>query len=228
MNLSAPTSPETTRVVRKMNFHNNRSDSAATHSCRRCGTCCRKGGPAFHLADRPLIEKGTIPLRYLFTIRKGERVKDPIRGVVRPVSTELIKLKGSANTWTCTFFNERDLGCRIYSGRPLECRLLKCWDTTDVEEMTAKDCLTRRDLLEGVAGLWDMVAEHETRCSCVKLAEMMANLKKERPKRTEKAVAEMLNYDRHLRRLVVQKSRIDPEILDFLFGRPLEKILAML
>jgi hypothetical protein len=30
-----------------------------------------------------------------------------------------------------------------------------------------------------------------------------------------------------LRRLVVEKSRIDPEILDFLFGRPLEKILAM-
>jgi Fe-S-cluster containining protein len=227
MNLSAPTSPATTRVVRKMNFHSNRSDSAATHFCRRCGTCCRKGGPAFHLADRPLIEKGTIPLRYLFTIRKGERVKDPIRGVVRPLSTELIKLKGSANTWTCTFFNEGDFSCRIYTDRPLECRLLKCWDTADVEEVTAIDCLTRRHLLEGVAGLWDLVAEHEARCDCEKLAEMMAHLKKKRQKRTENAVAEMLNYDRHLRRLVVEKSRIDPEILDFLFGRPLEKILAM-
>jgi Fe-S-cluster containining protein len=227
MNPSASKFTETTRVVRKMDFHSNRFDSADTHSCRRCGTCCRKGGPAFHLADRPLIEKGTIPLRKLFTIRKGERVKDPIRGVVRPVSTELIKLKGSANTWTCTFFNERDFSCRIYAGRPLECRLLKCWDTTDVEEMTARDCLTRRHLLEGVAGLWDLVAEHEARCSCEKLGEMMAHLKKERPKKTEKAFAEILNYDRHLRRLVVEKSRIDPEILDFLFGRPLEKILAM-
>lgn len=210
-----------------MNSHSNRFDSADTHSCRRCGTCCRKGGPAFHIADRPLIESGTIPLRQLFTIRKGERVKDPIRRVVRPVSTELIKLKGSANTWTCTFFNERDCSCRIYTKRPLECRLLKCWDTTDMEEMTARECLTRRHLLEGVAGLWDLVAEHEARCSCEILGEMMAHFKKEQQKRTEKAIAEILNYDRHLRHLVVEKSRIDPEILDFLFGRPLEKILAM-
>ncbi|MDP4726270.1 MAG: YkgJ family cysteine cluster protein, partial [Desulfobacterales bacterium] len=215
------------KVIRPVDSQNKSSDQTDTRACRRCGTCCRKGGPAFHLADRPLIEKGTIPLRHLFTIRKGERAKDPIRGVVRPVSTELIKLKGSANTWTCTFFNERDSSCRIYTGRPLECRLLKCWDTTDVEEMTARECLTRRHLLEGVAGLWDLVAEHEARCSCEKLAEMMAHFKKERQKRTERAIAEILNYDRHLRRLVVEKSRIDPEILDFLFGRPLEKILAM-
>jgi Fe-S-cluster containining protein len=227
MNPSASKFTEITRVVRKMDFHSNRFDSVDAHSCRRCGTCCRKGGPAFHLADRPLIEKGTIPLRQLFTIRKGERVKDPIRGVVRPVGTELIKIRGGENTWTCTFFNERNSSCRIYTDRPLECRLLKCWDTTDVEEMTARDRLTRRHLLEGVAGLWDLVTEHEARCSCEKLVEMMARLKKERQKRTEKAVAEILNYDRHLRRLVVERSRIDPAILDFLFGRPLEKILAM-
>jgi Fe-S-cluster containining protein len=227
MNPSAPKFSQTSRLVSKMNFFSNKFDSVDVHSCRRCGTCCRKGGPAFHLADRPLIESGTIPLRDLFTIRKGERVKDPILGVVRPVDIELIKIRGAANTWICTFFDERDSSCRIYTERPLECRLLKCWDTTDVEEMTARDCLTRRHLLEGVAGLWEMVAEHEARCGCEKLAEMMAYLKKGRRKTTEKAIAEILNYDRHLRRLVVEKSRIDPAILDFLFGRPLEKILAM-
>jgi len=227
LNPSAPKFSQTSRLVRKMDFFSNKFDSVDTPFCRRCGTCCRKGGPAFHLADRPLIESGTIPLRDLFTIRKGERVKDPIRGVVRPVDTELIKIRGGANTWTCTFFDERDSSCRIYTGRPLECRLLKCWDTTDVEEMTARECLTRRHLLEGVAGLWDLVAEHEARCSCEKLGEMMAHFKKEQQKRTKKAIAEILNYDRHLRQLVVEKSRIDPEILDFLFGRPLEKILVM-
>jgi Fe-S-cluster containining protein len=218
---------ENLKVIMPVDFQNKTSDPTNTPSCRRCGTCCRKGGPAFHLADRPLIEKGTIPLRHLFTIRKGERVKDPIRGVVRPVGTELIKLKGGANTWTCTFFNQGDLSCRIYTDRPLECRLLKCWDTTDAEEVTARDRLTRRHLLEGAAGLWDLVVEHEARCSCEKLGEMMAQLKKERQQRTKKAIAEILNYDRHFRQLVVEKSRIDPEILDFLFGRPLEKILAM-
>ena len=94
------------KVIRPVDFQNNSSDQTDTRTCRRCGTCCRKGGPAFHLADRPLIEKGTIPLRHLFTIRQGERVKDPIRGVVRPVDTELIKIKGAQDTWTCTFFDE--------------------------------------------------------------------------------------------------------------------------
>lgn len=211
-----------------MDFHSHRFDSADTPYCRRCGTCCRKGGPAFHLADRPLIEKGTIPLRHLFTIRKGERVKDPMRGLVRPVKTELIKIKGGANTWTCTFFDERDFSCRIYSARPLECRLLKCWDTTDVEEMAARDRLTRRHLMENVAGIWDLVAEHEARCNCEKLGEMMAYFKKERQQRTQKAIAEIINYDRLLRQLVLERSRIDPEILDLLFGRSLEKILVMI
>jgi Fe-S-cluster containining protein len=210
-----------------MDFQNNRLEPVDSFACRRCGTCCRKGGAAFHLADRPLIEKGTIALRHLFTIRKGERVSDPIRGAVLPVDAELIKLKGGRNTWICTFFDEQDVSCRIYTDRPLECRLLKCWDTAELEEIYARDRLTRRHLLEGVAGLWELVTEHEARCSYAKLGELMAQFKSGRQKKTENAVAEIVAYDRHLRRLAVEKGRIDSEILDFLFGRPLHKTLKM-
>lgn len=49
-----------------------------TH-CRRCGTCCEKGGPALHTDDRMLIENGHIPARYLFTIREGEPVVDNVK-----------------------------------------------------------------------------------------------------------------------------------------------------
>jgi Fe-S-cluster containining protein len=33
--------------------------------CIRCGTCCKKGGPSFHLEDKMLIEKGIILSKYL-------------------------------------------------------------------------------------------------------------------------------------------------------------------
>ncbi|MFZ1199260.1 MAG: YkgJ family cysteine cluster protein [Desulfobacterales bacterium] len=211
-----------------MDFRNNRVDSSDSFSCKRCGTCCRKGGPAFHLSDRPLIENGIIPLRYLMTIRKGERVNDPVRGVLEPVGAELIKLKGGYDTWTCTFFDGRNSGCRIYADRPVECRLLKCWDTTDLETIYEKDRLTRRHLLENVAGLWDLVMSHEEKCSWGKLGEMVARLKKDGDNSAGKVMAEIVAYDRHLRRLVVENSGIDPQILDFLFGRPLAKILAMI
>lgn len=211
-----------------MDFRNNRFDSSDSFSCQRCGTCCRKGGPAFHLSDRPLIENGIIPLRHLLTIRKGERVNDPVRGVVEPVAAELIKIKGAHDTWTCTFFDDRNSGCRIYSDRPVECRLLKCWDTTELEAIYEKDRLTRRHLLENVAGLWELVVEHEARCDWANLGEMAARHKKDRDKSTAKALAEIVAYDRHLRRLVVEKSGIDLQILDFLFGRALEKILVMI
>lgn len=204
-----------------MDYQNNRLDSPDSFSCKRCGTCCLKGGPVFHLSDRPLVENGIIPLRHLVTIRKGERAHDPVRGVVEPVATELIKMKGTHDNWTCTFFNDRNSGCRIYADRPVECRLLKCWDTADLEAIYGKDLLTRRHLLENVAGLWELVVEHEARCGWGNLGEMAARHKKDRDKSTGKAMAEIIAYDRHLRRLVVEKSGIDPQILDFLFGRPL-------
>ena len=79
-----------------------------------------------------------------------------------------------------------------------------------------------------VAGLWDLVVEHEAWCGWGNLGEMAARHKKDRDNSTGKAMAEIIAYDRHLRRLVVEKSGIDPQILDFLFGRSLEKILAMI
>ena len=79
-----------------------------------------------------------------------------------------------------------------------------------------------------VAVLWDLVVEHEARCDWANLGEMAARHKKDRDKSTAKALAKIVAYDPHLRRLVVEKSGIDPQIFDFPFGRPLAKILAMI
>ena len=51
-------------------------------ACARCGTCCRKGGPSFHQADKKLIEKGLISSSQLYTIREGELAHDNVKQAI--------------------------------------------------------------------------------------------------------------------------------------------------
>lgn len=194
--------------------------------CRRCGACCRKGGPALHREDRSLVETGAIPLVGLFTIRRGEPVEDPIAGRRIEAPAEIIKIKGCDGTWSCRYWDGRRRRCRIYADRPLECRLLECWNTAPFERAYAQGRLTRRELLSGIAGLWDLVAEHERRCGIAAAMRLLAAGAPGGPEGRE--LARRVAYDRELRRLAVARGGIAPETTDFLFGRPLEKLLAPL
>ena len=53
--------------------------------CKRCGTCCREGGPALHRVDHDLVASGKIPLKDLYTIRKEELARDNVKGTLQPV-----------------------------------------------------------------------------------------------------------------------------------------------
>ena len=196
-------------------------------SCRCCGTCCKKGGPALHGADRPLIESGTILLRHLYTIRVGERVFDPIRGGILPLTSEVIKIKSGANSSICTFYDGHNRKCRVYAQRPIECQLLECWNTRAIEKMYERDRLTRKDILEDVNGLWELVADHEQRCGYRRLGDLISRLKKGQNKKLVAELGEMINYDSQLRQLVLEKCQIESEMRDFLFGRPLEINIEM-
>lgn len=195
--------------------------------CRRCGTCCRKGGPSFHIEDRDLIEKGRFPLRFLYTIRPGELTYDNIRRALLPVTTDIIKIKGRDQSWSCVFYYDPDSTCRIYEKRPVECRSLKCWDTREIEKIYKKNRLTRKDLLKGVNGLWELIEDHENRCSYLKLERLVMQLKEKQSRKPAAQIAEIVEYDKQLRKLALEKSGLDPEILDFLFGRSFEKTLHM-
>jgi Fe-S-cluster containining protein len=188
--------------------------------CIRCGTCCKKGGPCFHLEDKPLIDKGIILSKYLFTIRKGEPAYDNVRQELLPLSSELIKIKGKNDSSTCIFFNESEKKCNIYQNRPVECKAMKCWDTREIETIYAKDRLTRKDLLSDIEGLWELVKDHQSRCSYEEIKIMMQKQDKNKDA-MQKEILEMIRYDTQIRHLVVKKGGMDSEILDFLFGRPL-------
>ncbi len=199
--------------------------SQSRTTCQRCGTCCRKGGPTLHSKDRGVVEKGIVPLAELFTIRKGEMALDNVRGALAPVANDHIKLKGNPDDWTCCRFDEERNACTVYNDRPLECRLLKCWDTHEIERIYGRNLLSRDDLIGGVEGLWDLVSDHQDRCSYEKARELMQRLNAEDGDRTRRDLLEMIQYDIEIRRLVTAKGTMNADVLDFLFGRPMGDVL---
>lgn len=189
--------------------------------CRRCGTCCTKGGPALHLRDRPLVESGAIPASRLYTLRKGEIARDPVRNGLIAVATDVIKVKGRPDAWTCTFFDEGKNRCRIYDDRPLECRAMECWDTREIERVCRSAHLTRKDLLGGAAGLWDFIDAHEKRCGYDEVRRLASEPASGTGGPAADVLLEMIRYDAAVRDLAVGKGNVDPAHLEFLFGRPL-------
>jgi len=193
--------------------------------CRRCGTCCRKGGPSFHHADKTLIEKGVIHSKYLYTIRKGELAYDNVRQCLEPVNSDVIKLKGKGNSWTCILFDEQQNACKIYENRPIECRALKCWDTKAIEDLYAQKRLVRGDLIADIEGLWGLVKDHQARCNYETIQKLVDAIKSDRGGGARRKLAEIIQFDIEMRKLVVSRGGLDVEMLDFLFGRPLKQTL---
>ena len=193
--------------------------------CQRCGTCCKKGGPAFHHADRRLIDEGVIHSKYLFTIREGELAFDNVRQCLEPVHTDIIKIKRKKDSLTCIFFDERPNACTIYENRPLECRALKCWDTKALEDLYARMRLTRKDLISEIEGLWSLIKDHQERCNYQTIQRLAIAIKSKRDEDARKKLVEIIQFDTEIRKLVVSNAGLETEILDFLFGRPLMETL---
>jgi len=208
---------------RKMTPMTNPTDTA----CRKCGTCCRKGGPALHGEDRFLVIEGLIPAENLYTIRPGEPVQDNVTGHRAYADGDIIKIKGQGDSWCCCFLNDADSCCTVYDRRPVECRALQCWDTRAIEALYAKDRLTREDLLGAVEGLWELILDHENRCAYRLIREQVERLALKPPENTAaiRTITEMVKYDESLRKLLVESGHAPEAMLDFLLGRPLVRTL---
>jgi hypothetical protein len=145
-----------------------------------------------------------------------------------PAPSDIIKIKSRPSGRTCVFFDEAAAACRVYTHRPSECHALDCRDTRQIEAVYEKDRLTRRDLLEGVAGLWDLVLDHQERCAYEKVLPLAdAVRRRTRPDAVDDLLY-LVRYDLHLRDLVVRQGGTEPDMLDFLFGRPLTEPLRSL
>ncbi|OGQ94106.1 MAG: hypothetical protein A2521_13415 [Deltaproteobacteria bacterium RIFOXYD12_FULL_57_12] len=196
--------------------------------CLRCGTCCRKGGPALHLADLPILQNGWLRPEQLITIRKGELAYSPKTGRAEPLKRELVKTANRSGEWACVFYDELRKECSIYQHRPLECRLLQCWAPEELMAVSGRDTLTRGDILGPDHPLLESMTQHERDCPCERLLELVASLQTGQPLPMAAAehLAESIKKDLAFRSLAVQRFNLSLAMELFLFGRPFLKILA--
>ena len=212
--------------------------------CRRCGICCRRGGPVLHHEDLSLVcpvereRKDGFGLADLMTLRKGEVVRDDIVGTLAPLETECVKIApvSGASDWTCRFLDSvegaapgRDASCRIHPGRPAQCRALSCTDTEEIEALYIRERVSREDLLRAAEGpsVWlDLVHAHEESCSVVRMAELASHIPWGRNLCEEAdELLRMIRFDAAFRNLCVEKGHIPQKYLLFLLGRPLYSLL---
>ena len=195
--------------------------------CIRCGTCCKKGGPSLHLEDKKILLAGHIERESLITIRKGELAFSPISGRPEPIEKELIKISGKGKGWVCCFYDEKESSCTIYAHRPLECRLLKCWDTAQLLSVIGKDTLARVDILSEDDPIMRFIETHEQECS-VRIAEDLISVlleKNDDPEALAKLTA-LVHQDLAIRSRAISEFGLCLETELFLFGRPLFKVLS--
>lgn len=202
-----------------------KNQDSNTASCKRCGECCLKGGPALHVEDMPLIREGIIDLRQIVTIRAGEHAWDQPAGKVLPLETEILKIKGRDGTWACVFYSHEARACGIYNTRPVECEALNCSDPAPLLAIYDRNRLTRADLVPEGHPLRELIDEHDERCSAALLSEL-ANRAIEGDTKAGNELHAMAVYDAELRRLIPERSAFDKEGLDFLLGRPVKALLS--
>jgi Fe-S-cluster containining protein len=195
-------------------------------SCRRCGECCRKGGPALHKQDLENVRSGKVPIRSLITVRKGELAHNPLNGVVQPVKNELVKIAGTKGKWSCLHYDE-SLGCTVYDVRPLACRVLDCRDTTGIAKLIETDTLSRRDILGSGHYLLPVIKQYEELCPCHWLLTIQKNYQK-LSEVEKQVIAEQVRADLAFRSRVITELDLELEEELFYFGRPFFQLLQPL
>jgi Fe-S-cluster containining protein len=198
------------------------SQGPRTH-CIRCGECCLKSSPTLQTKDLPLLVGGSIRLAHLYTIRKGELVRDNVRGRLVPADQEMIKVRD--NRGSCVFYVGEEKACNIYENRPAQCASLKCWDTAEFMELYRSPKLYRQAVIENGV-LLGLIEEQEKRCSYALLSDHVRRISEEGEKAVEK-VLELLKFDFYLRPFLAQKLGLRIEEMDLYFGRPLTETIVM-
>ncbi|MBU3950827.1 MAG: YkgJ family cysteine cluster protein [Proteobacteria bacterium] len=191
--------------------------------CTQCGTCCEKGGPALHHQDLPLIEKGSLSVEDLITIRKGELVHYPATNTIKPAKTEFLKIKGTKGSWACTFYNKTSRKCTRYDNRPLSCGALKCWDTEESLKLAGKNLVSRLDVVKENDPMREQLIAHELLFPLPDL-EALSRPSKKRVKKLE----QICNKEIAHRIKAVGEFHLSVAQEVFYFGRPIFGLLAPL
>ncbi len=196
-----------------------------TH-CIRCGTCCKKGGPALHHEDKKILRNHHAAYEHLITIRKGELTYNPLSETVEQAYKEMVKVAGKGDTWSCCFYREEDSSCMIYEHRFLECRLLKCWEPTEIMRIIGQHTIRRSDIINQDDPVLSIIETHEKECCLLEVQQLIneASFGKDSSKALRR-LTELVQKDTALRSYALSDLKLKPEYALFIFGRPLMKIV---
>lgn len=191
--------------------------------CTQCGTCCTKGGPTLHQEDLELLLSGHLGPEQLIAIRQGEPVFSPLTGAIEPAQKELIKLTGSSGSWSCVFYNRQQGLCANYDHRPLECRLLQCWDLKQLLPVIYHQPLGRRDILPPEDPMLAFIDQHDQEYPFAQLALLGAG---DPDAPALAALTRLIRGELSFRANLVNKFNLTTANELFLFGRPMFASLA--
>jgi Fe-S-cluster containining protein len=195
-------------------------------ACKRCGTCCMKGGPTLHREDKKILLSGHVGHEHLVTIRAGETVYNPVSGRSEPASGEIVKVRGKGEDWTCYFYDEKGNSCSIYAERFLECRLLKCWDPSELISVIGKNTIVRADIINRGDPIRDVIEAHDRECLCREFEDLIsAVIRGEKETEARAMLGELVRKDMSIRSHAISGLGLKPEFELFIFGRPLSELL---
>ncbi len=189
--------------------------------CKRCGTCCQKGGPTLHIQDIESIYNIPLHPKHLITLRKGELIWHPVKRQLITLEHEIIKIKGKKGSWACIFYDKTSRKCTCYKYRPIECRVLKCWDTKDVEKLFLKNTLTRKALLKTNFNLLELIEAYEEKFDLNYFFYLVRY-------NTTQEIKNFIEADEKFRKKVITSTKITTQELEFFFGRDLKTLLTQL
>ncbi len=167
-----------------------------------------------------LVSDQGLSLNELVTYRAGEPAYDPYEGRVIMLAGEMIKIKGKKDSMECLFFEPDVNMCSIYSKRPVECRELKCWDTSAVRSLFLRDVLTRGAILGDNSDLRELINAYDRTFPPQVILQLVIAGGGKEPADLRK----MKELDREFREKICSGMGISRGDLRFLFGRPVKEL----
>ncbi len=203
-----------------------KTDMAArrTH-CVRCGECCLAAGPSLQKDDLPLFLNHVVDGTHLYTIRKGELVRDNINDELKFIDHEILKFRERKTGKGCILFDENEKACTIYADRPSQCRAFGCWNDEEFKKVFSGPKASREDIIKD-PNLLRLMAVHEEKCSYQTISRHAKQISDQGEPAVRK-ILKILQYDQEIRRLTHEKLAIDPLEMDLLYGRPLTETIHM-